>query len=77
VQRVGFALALFHFILGALLIGVNDSRSKRAAIQNGYVERYDRHLAGEFQTSVDRSKDMFSRQERTIVTKYSSSNFIL
>ncbi|KAG0032434.1 hypothetical protein BGZ81_010880 [Podila clonocystis] len=37
VQRVGFALALFHFILGILLIGVHDSRSKRAAIQNGYV----------------------------------------
>ncbi|KAG0278311.1 hypothetical protein BGZ95_004268 [Linnemannia exigua] len=36
VQRVGFALAMFHFILGALLIGVNDSRSKRAAIQNGW-----------------------------------------
>ncbi|KAF8923602.1 hypothetical protein BGZ58_002752, partial [Dissophora ornata] len=36
VQRVGFALALFHFILGALLIGVHDSRSKRAAIQNGW-----------------------------------------
>ncbi|KAG0307481.1 hypothetical protein BGZ98_000199 [Dissophora globulifera] len=35
-QRVGFALALFHFILGALLIGVHDSRSKRAAIQNGW-----------------------------------------
>ncbi|KAF9333568.1 hypothetical protein BG006_003454 [Podila minutissima] len=36
VQRVGFALALFHFILGALLVGVHDSRSKRAAIQNGW-----------------------------------------
>ncbi|KAF9938162.1 hypothetical protein BGZ67_000425 [Mortierella alpina] len=36
VQRVGFALALFHCILGALLIGVHDSRSKRAAIQNGW-----------------------------------------
>ncbi|KAG0260694.1 hypothetical protein BG011_001701 [Mortierella polycephala] len=36
VQRVGFALALFHFILGALLIGVHDTRSKRAAIQNGW-----------------------------------------
>ncbi|KAF9427274.1 hypothetical protein BGZ94_005203 [Podila epigama] len=33
---VGFALALFHFILGALLVGVHDSRSKRAAIQNGW-----------------------------------------
>ncbi|KAF9582461.1 hypothetical protein BGW38_000182 [Lunasporangiospora selenospora] len=36
VQRVGFALALFHTILGLLLIGVHDSRSKRAAIQNGW-----------------------------------------
>ncbi|KAI1316068.1 hypothetical protein EDD11_010457 [Mortierella claussenii] len=36
VQRVGFALALFHFILAGLLIGVHDSRSKRAAIQNGW-----------------------------------------
>ncbi|KAI1316162.1 hypothetical protein EDD11_010400 [Mortierella claussenii] len=36
VQRVGFALALFHFILGALLVGIHDSRSKRAAIQNGW-----------------------------------------
>ncbi|KAF9097903.1 hypothetical protein BGX29_007860 [Mortierella sp. GBA35] len=36
VQRVGFALTLFHFILGALLVGVHDSRSKRAAIQNGW-----------------------------------------
>ncbi|KAF8932226.1 serine incorporator/TMS membrane protein [Dissophora ornata] len=36
VQRVGFALALFHFILSALLVGVHDSRSKRASIQNGW-----------------------------------------
>ncbi|KAF9987115.1 hypothetical protein BGZ65_005043 [Modicella reniformis] len=36
VQRVGFALALFHLILSVLLIGVHDSRSKRAAIQNGW-----------------------------------------
>ncbi|KAF9162897.1 hypothetical protein DFQ27_009755 [Actinomortierella ambigua] len=36
VQRVGFALALFHIILSLLLIGVHDSRSKRAAIQNGW-----------------------------------------
>ncbi|KAF9353160.1 hypothetical protein BGX26_009071 [Mortierella sp. AD094] len=36
VQRIGFALALFHIILGLLLIGVHDSRSKRAAIQNGW-----------------------------------------
>ncbi|KAF9366628.1 hypothetical protein BGX34_011667 [Mortierella sp. NVP85] len=36
VQRVGFALTLFHLILSVLLIGVHDSRSKRAAIQNGW-----------------------------------------
>ncbi|KAG0245981.1 hypothetical protein BGX31_005045 [Mortierella sp. GBA43] len=36
VQRVGFALALFHLILSAILVGVHDSRSKRAAIQNGW-----------------------------------------
>ncbi|KAF9433876.1 hypothetical protein BGZ76_008870 [Entomortierella beljakovae] len=35
VQRVGFALMIFHVILGSLLVGVHDSRSKRAAIQNG------------------------------------------
>ncbi|KAF9977793.1 hypothetical protein BGZ73_004860 [Actinomortierella ambigua] len=36
VHRVGFALALFHIILSLLLVGVHDSRSKRAAIQNGW-----------------------------------------
>ncbi|KAI9028338.1 serine incorporator/TMS membrane protein [Phycomyces nitens] len=36
VHRVCFALVLFHAILGLLLLGVNDSRSKRAAIQNGW-----------------------------------------
>lgn len=35
-HRVSFALVLFHFILGCLLIGVHDSRQKRAAIQNGW-----------------------------------------
>ncbi|PWN48344.1 TMS membrane protein/tumor differentially expressed protein [Violaceomyces palustris] len=36
VHRITFALALFHFILGCLLIGVKDTRTKRAAIQNGW-----------------------------------------
>ena len=36
VQRVNFALGLFHFILGILLIGVKSSRDGRAALQNGY-----------------------------------------
>ncbi|CEP13524.1 hypothetical protein [Parasitella parasitica] len=36
VHRVSFALVLFHAILGCLLIGVRDSRQKRAAIQNGW-----------------------------------------
>lgn len=36
VHRVCFALTLFHAILGVSLIGVNDSRSKRAQIQNGW-----------------------------------------
>jgi hypothetical protein len=35
VHRICFALALFHGILGLLLIGVKDTRVKRAAIQNG------------------------------------------
>lgn len=30
-------MSLFHLIIGALLIGVKDTRDKRAAIQNGYV----------------------------------------
>lgn len=37
VHRICFALSLFHLIIGALLIGVKDTRDKRAAIQNGYV----------------------------------------
>lgn len=37
VHRIGFALALFHAVLGLLLIGVKDTRVKRAAIQNGCV----------------------------------------
>src|SRR5690349_1565715 len=36
VHRVCFALTLFHAILGVSLIGVNNSRSKRAQIQNGW-----------------------------------------
>ncbi len=36
VHRITFALAFFHFILGCLLIGVQDTRTKRAAIQNGW-----------------------------------------
>ncbi|SPO26245.1 related to TMS1 protein [Ustilago trichophora] len=36
VHRITFALSLFHFILGMLLIGVKDTRTKRAAIQNGW-----------------------------------------
>ncbi|KAL1923159.1 uncharacterized protein VTP21DRAFT_9535 [Calcarisporiella thermophila] len=36
VHRVCFALTLFHTILACILIGVHDSRNKRAAIQNGW-----------------------------------------
>ncbi|KDN52824.1 TMS membrane protein/tumor differentially expressed protein [Tilletiaria anomala UBC 951] len=36
VHRITFALALFHCILGLSLIGVKDTRDKRAAIQNGW-----------------------------------------
>lgn len=39
VHRICFALALFHMILSVLLIGVKDTRTKRAAIQNGYAAR--------------------------------------
>lgn len=37
VHRICFALSLFHVILSASLIGVKDTRDKRAALQNGYV----------------------------------------
>ena len=37
VHRVCFALALFHAILSTSLIGVRDTRDKRAVIQNGYA----------------------------------------
>ncbi|KAL8699260.1 MAG: hypothetical protein Q9201_006104 [Fulgogasparrea decipioides] len=36
VQRVNFALGLFHFILAILLLGVKSSRDGRASLQNGY-----------------------------------------
>jgi len=36
VQRINFALGLFHFILSLLLIGVKSSKEGRAALQNGY-----------------------------------------
>jgi len=36
VHRICFALALFHVLLSFSLIGVRDTRDKRAAIQNGW-----------------------------------------
>ncbi|GJJ08574.1 hypothetical protein Clacol_002793 [Clathrus columnatus] len=36
VHRICFALALFHGLLSVSLIGVKDTRDKRAAIQNGW-----------------------------------------
>ncbi|CAG8512437.1 9384_t:CDS:10 [Funneliformis caledonium] len=36
VHRICFALSLFHFILGGLVVGVKDTRDPRAAIQNGW-----------------------------------------
>ncbi|KAI5122556.1 hypothetical protein M0805_005283 [Coniferiporia weirii] len=36
VHRICFALSLFHVLLGATLIGVKDTRDKRAALQNGW-----------------------------------------
>ena len=36
VHRVNFALGLFHCVLAVLLLGVNNSKDKRAAIQNGF-----------------------------------------
>lgn len=38
VHRFCFALALFHLLLSALLIGVRTTKDKRAAIQNGSVQ---------------------------------------
>ena len=40
VHRVCFALSLFHAILSASLIGIRDTRDKRAALQNGYVPMF-------------------------------------
>lgn len=36
VQRMNFALGLFHLILAGLLVGVHSTRNPRAQIQNGY-----------------------------------------
>ncbi|RIA99026.1 serine incorporator/TMS membrane protein [Glomus cerebriforme] len=36
VHRVCFALSLFHFFLGVLVIGIKDNRNPRSAIQNGW-----------------------------------------
>ena len=36
VQRINFALALFHFILAFLLLGVKSTKDGRSAIQNGF-----------------------------------------
>jgi len=36
VQRINFALALFHFLLSVLLIGVKSTRDTRSGLQNGF-----------------------------------------
>lgn len=36
VHRINFALGFFHFIMALLLIGVNNTRDKRSALQNGF-----------------------------------------
>jgi hypothetical protein len=36
VHRIGFALGLFHIIMGVLLLGVQSSKNPRASIQNGF-----------------------------------------
>ena len=36
VQRINFGLAVFHFLLAILLLGVQTTRDSRAALQNGY-----------------------------------------
>ncbi|KAJ9154980.1 Membrane protein TMS1 [Pleurostoma richardsiae] len=36
VQRINFALGLFHLIFAGLLIGVTSSKNPRAALQNGF-----------------------------------------
>lgn len=39
VHRINFALGLFHLFLAALLVGVQNTKTPRAAIQNGCVSR--------------------------------------
>ena len=36
VHRIGFALGMMHFLLTISLLGVNNSKDKRAPIQNGF-----------------------------------------
>lgn len=36
VQRVNFALGIFHAVLAICLVGVNNSRNSRSSIQNGF-----------------------------------------
>lgn len=36
VQRINFALGLFHFLLSFLLIGVRNTKDGRAGVQNGF-----------------------------------------
>ena len=36
VHRVNFALGFFHFFMAILLVGVTNSKDKRAPIQNGF-----------------------------------------
>lgn len=36
VQRINFALGIFHLIMSAILLGVNSSKDPRASIQNGF-----------------------------------------
>ncbi|KEF57574.1 uncharacterized protein A1O9_05492 [Exophiala aquamarina CBS 119918] len=36
VQRINFALALFHLLLSVLLVGVKSTRDTRAGLQNGF-----------------------------------------
>ncbi len=36
VQRINFALGLFHFVLSFVLLGVRNTKDGRAGVQNGY-----------------------------------------
>ena len=36
VQRINFALGLFHFILAVVLLGVRSTKDTRASLQNGF-----------------------------------------